>query len=156
MESNPVFKVILLMTLALQLSCASPRVGKEEDKVITMEKTECYGTCPVYLLEIYENGTVTLDARRFMDMEGMHFAKLSKEDLNQLIARFVEADFFAFEDSYDSEVSDLPTTYIRFRWEGKSKKIKDYVGAPDSLKQLESLIHALVGELEWRKVDSKE
>jgi hypothetical protein len=40
------------------------------------------------------------------------------------------------KDEYSEPISDLPTTFIQI----KNKKIKDYVGAPKTLKNLEKLI----------------
>ena len=43
------------------------------------------------------------------------------------------------KDEYSEPISDLPTTFIQI----KDKKIRDYTGAPKTLKKLESLIDQL-------------
>ena len=151
MQSHPVIKVILLFTILFIVSCAGPKIGNEEDKVITMEKTECFGTCPVYLIELYANRTVVLDARKFMDLEGKYFTKLNKDDFTSLIEKFSSSGFQKFDNSYESHVSDLPTTFISFREGNEVKKIKDYVGAPQELKELENKVAALIETLDWKK-----
>ncbi len=82
---------------------------------------------------------------------GEFTAIVPEERYNALLEQFKNANFFAFEKAYRAAVSDLPTTYLFFSHEGKSKKIMDYYGAPESLKTLENLVADLVNELEWVK-----
>ncbi|MDX1629246.1 MAG: DUF6438 domain-containing protein [Fulvivirga sp.] len=120
-----------------------------------MKKTPCFGECPEYELMIFEDRTVVIDAKQHLDLEGRYISKLSDERYHTLIEKFIEHDFFAFKDKYTSNVTDLPTTYVTFRHEGKVKEVMDYHGAPEALKELEKAVHQLIVELEWEKVKEK-
>lgn len=110
------------------------------------------GTCPDFDLNIYKNGFVELDARQHLDLKGKFSSNISAEFLNELIDKFEEANFGSFEDTYISNKTDLPTTFITYQKEGFKKKIEDYDGAPKSLKDLEKAVASLITELKWKAV----
>jgi hypothetical protein len=118
-----------------------------------MKKTACYGTCPVYRLQIYSDLTVTLKGERHIDYIGDYVAIIEKEKLASLRDQFRKADFFSFEKEYKKAISDLPTTYVYFEDEGNTKEVMDYSGAPQSLRDLEEELAKLLEVLEWKQVE---
>lgn len=142
------FSMILLVFI---LGCKSAKTISESEPVIYMNKTACFGTCPDYDISIFSDGSVLLNARQFVEMEGTFEAKLPKEELKALVNAFKESQFDDFENEYKSNKTDLPTTTITFNHEEVNKKIIDYDGAPEELKELESKVHSLVKKLNWKK-----
>jgi len=45
--------------------------------------------------------------------------------------------FLILKKEYTSNITDLPSTIVTFSINGQEKKIVDYYGAPDKLKELE-------------------
>jgi hypothetical protein len=63
-------------------------------KSIKLKRTPCYGSCPVYEVEILANGTVNYNGEMFVEMDGAHSWKIEPENielLNQLICKY---DYF--------------------------------------------------------------
>ena len=120
---------------------------------ISMKKTACYGTCPVYEIQIYSDLSVKLKADQHLDKTGTFESKISGKRLDQIKAMFLEADFFSFKDQYTKKVTDLPTTYLYFNDSGKEKRVMDYYGAPESLKSLENEVASLLDELDWERIE---
>ena len=147
-----IIRIVALLGIALIACKSSQSNNTQEEALISMEKTRCMGACPVYKIEIYKDGKVLLDAEENLTLKGRYEARLTDEEVNEFIKAFEEKDFFGFEDSYKSKMSDLPTTYIAFRHEGKSKKIMDYYNAPEELKELEKKVASLVDDLDWKKM----
>lgn len=147
-----IIRIVALLAIALIACKSSQTDNTQEEALISMQKTRCMGACPVYKIDIYKNGKVMLDAQENLTLKGRYEAQLSEEEVNKLIEAFEGKDFFAFEDSYKSNVTDLPTTYISFNYEGKSKKIMDYYNAPEELKELEGKVASLIDSLEWKKI----
>lgn len=114
--------------------------------IFTLEKTACYGTCPVYKLNVFENDSLVFEGERFVGTIGLHTKKLKKGTVAQLKKTFREANFFNFKSSYEAHISDLPTTIIAFNDESKKLKITDYHGSPETLKNLEQLLANLVAD----------
>lgn len=147
-------KNILLLFFCISIiGCKSIQLPPAEEAIIIMKKTPCMGSCPEYELMIFGNRIVVIDAKQHLDIKGRYVSELSEERFEELINKFEESDFFAFEDEYTSNITDLPTTFVTFRTDGKEKKIMDYHGAPEELKALEKAVHELIVELEWEEIE---
>jgi hypothetical protein len=124
----------------------------EQDLIIEMSKTPCFGQCPVYSIKIDRKGKGLYEGIENTEKKGMYMFSISGEALERLITSFLEIEFFQLEDEYYKPVSDLPTTYLSFRHNGAYKMIMDYAGAPPQLKSLEQEIESLVLSSEMKKV----
>ena len=153
---------ILLICTAMLWSCKSHKKVVEKNAVMvvqnasqsifTLEMTPCYGTCPSYKVVIFENDSLAYEGMGHVAKEGKVSKQLPKGTVNKLVEKFRGANFFKFKNQYTSSMTDFPTTYISFTDRGITKKIMDYYKAPESLKQLESLISDLVrDEVEVKK-----
>ena len=157
--SNTYMRFLFLIVLSIFLfsSCKSSKdatkAGSSQERVllISMKKTACYGTCPVYELQIYSDLAVNLKGEMHLDKIGIFEAKISRGRLEQIQTMFREADFFSFQDKYSEKITDLPTTYVYFNDSGQEKKVMDYYGAPEALKNLEKELSSFLEELDWKE-----
>jgi hypothetical protein len=132
--------------------------GIPRDLKITLERTECFGFCPVYKLTITADGSVVFEGRRFVKQEGVTISSVSPERLKQLMAEFDRVKFFSLEDDY-SEIrlscpTDQPSAITSIRINGKSKTINHYLGClepkvPKGLTELENKIDEIVNTAQW-------
>lgn len=144
---------LAILLVLITLGCSKPPQKESTEKVLSIRKTECYGSCPTYNLDIFADGYAEIEVINNLDLEnGKYAAKLKTEDFNELLGKFRSSSFFDFEDQYMGNVTDLPTTYIYFSDGGNSKEIQDYYGAPDELKELEKSLENLVLELKWKQI----
>jgi len=136
-------------------SCfATQNSTKSKDSVlITYSKTSCRGKCPVYSMTIYTNGKILFVGKENVKNIGKYEKQLSTSELDTLIQAFDKSEFFKFKDKYTSRATDLPTIYVSFSYKGQYKKIKDYFGAPEKLKQLEKLLDNIVVADNWKKTE---
>lgn len=109
-------------------------------------------TEPEYSIELYSNKQMYLNGIRNLDKTGKYMRTLSDKEFNSLIQSFNEANFFSFNDEYTSNTPELTTRYVYFFNEGKEKKVKDYYGAPESLKELEYSIQSFLDRVGWEKL----
>lgn len=126
--------------------------------VITLERTVCFGKCPSYILTIFGDGKAIYKGRKFVDMIGASEKKLPLSAIDSLIAAFEKADFFNLQNEYTAGVTDLPTTIVSIKWNGKEKKVVDYYKAPASLRELEKKIDEIAGTNStegWRKISDE-
>jgi hypothetical protein len=129
-----------------------------QDLKITLERTDCFGGCPVYKLTIIADGTVVFEGRRFVKQEGVTRKSVNREQLKQLMAEFDRVNFFSLEDDY-SEIrlscpTDQPSAITSIRINGKSKTINHYLGClepkvPKGLTELENKIDEIVNTAQW-------
>ena len=148
---NYVKTTFLILTILSLSSCSPLKSVENKEFVFSIRKTECYGTCPVYEMKIYTNGIVTLNAERFMDIEGLHYSNLSKSELERLKQLFDDSEYFSLKEEYLGHVSDLPTTYTSYNNGKTIKSVMNYYGGPESLHRLEDELEALVDKLSWKQ-----
>ena len=144
-------RLIYITVLIVLYSCAATKNYTQDDIVLSMKKSSCYGPCPVYELKIYKNGVVKLTAEEHLDLKGEFYTKLHGSKIKALVSKFKEAGFFEMESEYTSITKDLPTTWIYFSNEGRQKKIKDYDGAPEILRDLEKELSSLIESEDWKQ-----
>jgi len=164
--SLPVIFGLSLALLGLSVGCNgagySDRTvisqGIPKDLKITLERTECFGFCPVYKLTIAADGSVVFEGRRFVKQEGVTKSSVSPERLKQLMAEFDRVNFFSLEDDYSetrlSCPTDQPSAITSIRINGKSKTINHYLGClepkvPKGLTELENKIDEIVNTAQW-------
>ena len=126
-----------------------------EELVITLERTPCFGKCPVYSLKIKGEGTVIYSGVDFVKTKGIQETTISLEALNQLLTEFEKVDYFSLSDSYTKfGKSDMPSANTSISIGGQTKAIKHYLGdltAPKQLTALENKIDELVNSAQWIK-----
>ncbi len=144
----------ILLWLPFLLAGWSCRVAQKGDKEIIMaslERTPCFGTCKAYRVAIYPDGQAVYEGKEHVARMGQHKAKLSKKELKELTALFEQYRIFNFKDTYESAMSDLPTTYLHYSHGGQTKDITDYDRAPRELRELEKAFDQLIESYEWKK-----
>ena len=63
--------LFLLGVLAAACSLAAPAPTPDyASLVITLERTACFGTCPIYKLTVYGDGRVEYEGERFVTVTG--------------------------------------------------------------------------------------
>lgn len=142
----------ILLLLSFTISCKPQKLPPEE-LIISLEKTPCLGPCEVYKMEIFSSGLTKFSGLSNHRMIGNYTAYLKPEELNEIIKKFRESNFFDFKDQYTGKMKDLPTTYLYFKNQSREKTIQDYFDAPTQLKELEQVVENLIPILQWKKAD---
>lgn len=138
---------------------------------LTMKRTGCYGTCPIYTLNIQPNGKVSFDGEGFTKVMGKAESSLDEEKIKQIIAEIDKADFYSLKDFYTEDsgncplsATDNPTVTLFVKLKGKEKTITHYLGCrseinpskgrglsifPQQLYNLENKIDEIVETKRW-------
>lgn len=133
-----------------------------QDFEISLKRTACYGICPVYNLKIRSDGQVIYEGEKFVRVEGKQTAIVPKDEALKLLDEMLASNYFSFQDSYTeiknsdgsiTTVTDLPTTYTSLQLGAKTKTIRDYVGAPETLKKIEARIDEVARTRRWVFLD---
>ncbi|MCW5900597.1 MAG: hypothetical protein KIT10_15130 [Flavobacteriales bacterium] len=120
--------------------------------VISLERTPCFGMCPAYRFNVYRSGFATYEGVVHVEQLGRHEARIPVDRIERAVARAKELGFFQFDDVYDSQVTDLPSTIIRVSASGRSKQVLGRVGAPPGFKTLTSYLEEELLPAAWRPV----
>jgi hypothetical protein len=120
-----------------------------KDVVITLERTMCLGTCPVYKLKIYGDGRVEYEGESYVGITGTQIGHISSDDVRDLVFEFYRIEYFSLRDEYIEAEPDLPTIITSITIDGHRKQVVDHWGAPPELKDLEKMIDDAAGSDRW-------
>ncbi len=121
--------------------------------VISLERTACFGRCPIYRVEIRGDGLVSYEGVRFVAVTGKRYRRISPAAVSRLVAQFRAADFYSLQDSYRANVTDLPSKIVTISIGGRTKRVLDYagrnVGMPVAVNDIEEAIDRTAGTSAW-------
>lgn len=133
----------------------TPTSGEQDEVVITLERTACFGFCPVYTLTLQGDGTVVYEGKDFVRVKGRAEITITKEKVEQLVSEFKEVDYFSLNDKYNERtITDAPSVITSITIDGKTKTIEHYHGdfnAPEQLTELENRIDEIINSKQWIK-----
>jgi hypothetical protein len=158
------FRIACVAAMALCSSTATGAVRHPvpDDFFITLGRTTCFGECPAYSVSIDAKGNVTYEGRKFVRVEGIQHDRIPVARVAALAEQIDRIGFFELEDWYQTiqapdgsriSITDLPKTFVSVTRGGRIKQILDYLGAPDSLKQLEKQIDEAANTKRWVTLD---
>jgi hypothetical protein len=132
---------------------------------VTLERTSCYGTCPVYRVAVAEDGAVVFEGLQHVDSVGRFTARIDAQRLAELARAAHEHGYFALDDKYtEGEAScgayamDAPTVITSVTTGGLFKRVEHDLGCggvPRRLYDLERGIDEIAGTSRWIGSDSR-
>jgi len=154
--------ICLLATIGTAAQSGTQGIDIPQDSVIRLERTSCFGPCPIYSVAIDATGLVTYDGEMFVRAVGRQTGRIQRSLVAQLLATAERIGFFEMRDAYReienpdgtrTSVTDLPTTIVAITLHGRSKRVENYLGAPDSLAAFERDIDAAAQTKRWVFLD---
>jgi hypothetical protein len=122
---------------------------------ITLKRSACFGTCPVYSIIINGDGVVNYQGEKYVKQLGDIKTTIPPSKVKTLIDTLLKEDYLNLADSYNKmEMTDMPSVITSLTINGKTKSIEHYLGdrsAPEKLTKLEDNIDAAVNSLQWIK-----
>lgn len=145
-----------LVTTSAQWTGVSPQfaqISMFNTPVMTLERTACFGTCPVYGVAVHADGTVVYLGMDHVDQLGVRVAQVEPDQVEFLAMQTASAGYFGWQDEYLNQlVTDQPYVYTSLTWDDQFKAINRYDGdpnAPVGLLRFEEAIDRLVNSEQW-------
>lgn len=127
--------------------------SEEVPPMISLQTSSCRHRCPVYLIEIMEDGSAKMYGQKFFKIEGRATSKLSGDQMTKLEKLLLDSEFYSLNDVYDNDkVQDIPPLYLTANRKGKTKSIKSRYNSPEKLIALQSYLQDLANVLQWELV----
>ncbi len=149
----PALAAAILVALVAPMTLPASAQEPDAEIAVTLERGACFGSCPIYKVTVYTDGTVVFEGERFVEAEGRQTTTIEPEVVEQLVAGFEAAGYFDWEDEYtEMTVSDLPTIITSVTRNGETKQITRYAGdskAPAALPYLEAWIDLAAYTGQW-------
>jgi hypothetical protein len=124
----------------------------------SLERTGCFGPCPIYRVDVLGDGTVVYEGTRFVRHKGRREAKLEKERLLELDRTFDEAGFLALPPEDKRAVPDAATVVLAYATDAGARTVRyTPVGAtvPPTLARLEREVSRIVELERWIGTDAE-
>lgn len=161
-------RLLILATLAFTIVCAvsaqkkrgasqsegSGSGNSSQITEITLERTACFGTCPMYTLTLRRDGTATYVGREYVERKGTYKGKIYGFDR---LAQLVQSrGYFNLKDEYTVNATDLPSAITSVVRSGRRKTIRNYgESGPVELWGIEVAIDGMIANTKWEKVSDK-
>lgn len=128
---------------------------------ISLQRTPCFGPCPIDRVTLRCDGTATYEGKQFVERIGLYEGQIWVGRFRRLVELVEYVNFFGLDDQYPDplRVEDLPsrvTTVIR---DGVAKTVRttdvsfvfEGVSYPVGLWALEMAILAMSAEMTWKE-----
>jgi hypothetical protein len=126
---------------------------------IVLERSPCFGGCPVYTVAVSPDGEITYEGRAHVRRLGTASARVPSQRVDSLLNELDRAGYFTFANQYvQSEpacgryATDSPSAKTTVTYRGRTKTIVHDYGcgsAPGTLVVLEQRIDEVLGSGRW-------
>lgn len=131
---------------------SSETISDDPEMIFQLKKSPCYGECPVYVFQVFNNKTGFYRGMRYVDKIGDFTTELSDQEFTNLLETLDRINFDQLEDKYINKfILDMPSTTINYR---DYKVEYQYSLAPQQLIQLTEDIEKMINALQWVKTQS--
>jgi len=153
--------LVLLAACAPRNAGSSAAESTESNKapVITLERTACFGICPVYRLSVTAEGVVSYEGKAHVRNMGEASGRISSDRVEALLSEIDQAGYFSFASRYTASEpacgrysTDSPSAVTSVQLQGRAKRIEHDHGcgaAPGALGLLERRIDEVLGSEQW-------
>ncbi|MDP2274041.1 MAG: DUF6438 domain-containing protein [Archangium sp.] len=120
------------------------------EALVSLERTACYGACPMYAVSVLSDGTTRFRGERHVKVTEPVEVKLEPAALAKLKAAFETSGFEKWPDYTRTNVSDMPSVVLTY----KGHTVRHNRGdekAPPELTALEDEVDAIIGTDRWVK-----
>lgn len=163
-----IIPLILLGLSVLAVSCKSTKESTSSTTQIienveqtapqmlaSINRTACYGKCPMYKATFMDNGEVFYVGKRFVDNIGTYKTLITSEEVEAIKKEIVSANYFELDSLYPTPISDFPSCITEAQLNGQRKKIVDRRNPPAELKTFEKYLDTLLKDRKWEKISDE-
>jgi hypothetical protein len=125
---------------------------------IRMHRTACFGRCPVYSIEIFDNGLLRYSGIRFVSDTGVFEKKIEIGKVKEFLASFEKFKLDTVHESYENRIVDLPGIFYEFKLGNDEMHVKNAQFGPNFLKSIATEIdnfvlveNGTIGDSTWKK-----
>jgi hypothetical protein len=133
-----------------------------DDTLISLQRGNCEGGCPVYRVVIFANGDVIWQGRGRVAKPGVVLSRIERDRIRALIHDFESIDYFHLENIYGyrgsgcrSSAPDMPMVITSLSMDGLSKTLSHHDGCAgevsEKLTALENSIDEAASVDRWIK-----
>lgn len=124
-------------------------ISQDDSLFATIDRGWCFGTCPVYKVEIFNDGTVLYHGKSNVEKEGDFIGQISSKKMKTLLDIAKRIKYSGFEAQYDNNISDIPTCTTSIVIDGKRTKVQRRGPGPEGLTAFEKTLDESIAEIDF-------
>ena len=155
-------KLIFASAFFVLASCSTTTPTIDNDTVVKLKRTACYGSCPVYTVSVKANGVVEYEGHEYVAFKGFQTASLPKESIEQIEKELIKVKFLKMKSHLDSgswgcfiSATDSSHIIIEGTVKNKKKAVSTYLGCEskqvDEVRSLAHYMDQVAGTSKWVK-----
>lgn len=146
---NKLILACITLGLFTAMGCKTPYCLRQSKTcTITLERTACYGTCPIYTFTLNNDGTATYTGKKFVERIGDYSTSVPQASVDSLFSSLDTLNWMKYDSTYGSNYSDLPSSIIT--WSGrKGKRVVITGKGPKELFDLVRRLELLANRQNW-------
>jgi len=156
-----VFGFLSVVLVLLTACAAQKRTGTADDLTyVQMWRTSCFGKCPNYKVEIFNDGLVRYTGYQFTDT-GIYEKNIGAVKAKQILNNFSSKKIDTLKQEYPMKIADLPGINYTFRFGNREQIVRNAEFGPLFLREMANRIDELVKQEEnsvpkmdgtWKKI----
>lgn len=122
---------------------------------LQMERTACFGQCPVYSIELYKDGRIIYTGKRYIADSGRYEKNIGKAVVAKIFKQFDAYQADTCKSSYELMIQDLPGISYQYSRNDEMKTIQNAHFGPGYLRHLANDIDSLgyyPSHKTWKKI----
>lgn len=140
--------ILFIVSLAV-LSCSGTK-NSARWVSIKMDRTPCYGTCPIYSFKLDVDGSAQFEGTRFTEKLGFWSKEFSESELEPLQEFMKRFDPEVYDLVYPTNYSDLPGIVLEFNSANYMRRIEIFGEHPSELDTIVAHLTRLADSPGWQ------
>jgi Domain of unknown function (DUF6438) len=127
-------------------------VKVENELLVSLQRTPCFGQCPVFKIELFSDGKVVYEGKTFSKRVGSYRATATPEFIKAIQQKAADIKYLSLDTKYpkgESMITDIPTTISFVRTGSENKMIRNNYDAPPELLEFEHWLELQFENLKW-------
>jgi hypothetical protein len=117
---------------------------------VTLQRTPCYGTCPVYTVTVDRRGRFTWRGSAFVPVLGEHHGTFAPARFRALAALIDDLGFFDWDDEYSCPITDVPSTILTVERADVVKMVRQSgTTDPEGVEDIATFVDGIVAGVLW-------
>lgn len=133
-------KYYLFLPIVLLFGCSQKKKlltwAADTPYTIKMERTACFGTCPIYSFTFSHKGHMDYNGLQFVVLLGEARAEVDPADVAAIRNMLQKIDWTQLPDSYPCNETDLPSVVLTLQSKNYKKRVEVACNGPAYLNQL--------------------
>ncbi len=143
--------VMKSLILSLLLMTASALYAQNKISYLKMDRTACFGRCPVYTVELMSDGGVYYEGMKNTEFVGKREAHLTPQQMQKFFKQLAKYKLAMTQSTYKPISTDLPHMHLNFTLNGQLKAIRNAESGPKFLSDIGKKVDSLITTLSWKE-----